>query len=441
MAQKGDFIGFTFNGTHSSDLGIVRTSNGSRYNSNLLPSSQDQTVAVPGGDGVYFFGTNYQTRVFQLQIASDEISEETMRRIQQTWGDKEIHELIFDETPYKVYMAKCTNMPQFNFICFDENNQRVYKGEGSVEFTCFYPYAKSRYKFLDQYMKQVNLSTEPSDWPINYFTYDETTNKYTMIIPGTPFPELEQEVIYTCYKGLPEWYGGEFVLGDSIPNSLNLLGDEYIEYSGGLSSLVNKDEWAATSGLRQSQGSLDLSTSSTPAQVVYVYNPGDVEADFQLWFNPIDADGLQYYQDGSTGDYFRQMHFDFSDVDFSPRWEYGIYYQRTGEAGSYIFTPLTTIPDDWQENFTSYYYYEAGEYRPLTLATLIQYDSKTELLTGYMSLNVPNGKLYNKYITSGDFFKIPIMNRSNENINTHIQLITNNQNTKIHKIKYDYLYY
>ena len=58
-----------------------------------------------------------------------------------------------------------------------------------------------------------------------------------------------------------------------------------------------------------------------------------------------------------------------------------------------------------------------------------------------MSLNIPNGKLYNKYITSGDFFKIPIMNRSNENINTHIQLITSNQNTKIHKIKYDYLYY
>ena len=46
-------------------------------------------------------------------------------------------------------MAKCTNMPQFNFLCFDENNQRVYKGEGSVEFTCYYPYAKSRYKFLD----------------------------------------------------------------------------------------------------------------------------------------------------------------------------------------------------------------------------------------------------------------------------------------------------
>lgn len=405
MAQKGDFIGFTFNGTHSSDLGIVRTSNGSRYNSNLLPSSQDQTVAVPGGDGVYFFGTNYQTRVFQLQIASDEISEETMRRIQQTWGDKQIHELIFDETPYKVYMAKCTNIPQFNFICFDENNQRVYKGEGSVEFTCFYPYAKSRYKFLNEYM------------------HKDGDNKY---------------------DNVPEWNSNEVVLGDQMFHNHHLLGNDHIDIEASMVDLCNIDEWSDASGMRETQDSyLDLGQNNTAAPIVYVYNPGNIEADFQLWFDPMGTTGLQYYKDGSTGDYFKQIHFNFSDFDFSPRWEYGIYYARTGEEGSYIFTPLTTIPDDWQENYTSYYYYEAGAYIPLTTATFIQYDSKTELLTGYMSLNIPNGKLYNKYITSGDFFKIPAMERNTENITTHIQLITNNQNLnpKIYKIQYNYLYY
>jgi hypothetical protein len=35
---KGDFIGFSYNGKHSSDLGIVRTSNGSRFDENLLPT-------------------------------------------------------------------------------------------------------------------------------------------------------------------------------------------------------------------------------------------------------------------------------------------------------------------------------------------------------------------------------------------------------------------
>jgi hypothetical protein len=35
--QSSDYIGFTFNNTHSSSLGIVRTSDGSRFNENLLP--------------------------------------------------------------------------------------------------------------------------------------------------------------------------------------------------------------------------------------------------------------------------------------------------------------------------------------------------------------------------------------------------------------------
>jgi hypothetical protein len=66
MALKGDFIGFTFNGRHSSELGIIRTSDGSRYNSELLPSFNDNTVAVPGGDGTYYFGSYYNQKSFSI---------------------------------------------------------------------------------------------------------------------------------------------------------------------------------------------------------------------------------------------------------------------------------------------------------------------------------------------------------------------------------------
>jgi hypothetical protein len=34
----GDYIGFQFNGVHSSELGIIRTSNGSRFDEGLLPT-------------------------------------------------------------------------------------------------------------------------------------------------------------------------------------------------------------------------------------------------------------------------------------------------------------------------------------------------------------------------------------------------------------------
>ena len=36
-AVKGDYIGFTFGDVHSSELGLVRVSDGSRYNEDLLP--------------------------------------------------------------------------------------------------------------------------------------------------------------------------------------------------------------------------------------------------------------------------------------------------------------------------------------------------------------------------------------------------------------------
>ena len=57
MALSGDFIGFTFNNIHSSDMGIIRTSDGSRFNENLLPTFADKTVQVPGGDGIYYFNS------------------------------------------------------------------------------------------------------------------------------------------------------------------------------------------------------------------------------------------------------------------------------------------------------------------------------------------------------------------------------------------------
>jgi hypothetical protein len=66
MAKYDDFTGFSFNGVHSSELGIVRISDGSRYNEDLLPTLQDKTIQVPGGDGTYYFGSYYTQRTFPI---------------------------------------------------------------------------------------------------------------------------------------------------------------------------------------------------------------------------------------------------------------------------------------------------------------------------------------------------------------------------------------
>ena len=149
---SSDYIGFTFNGVHSSELGIKRTSEGSRFNENLLPTFQDKTVQVPGGDGMYHFGSYYTQRQFNISYAFDALTEEQLARIKNVFGDKKIHELIFDETPYKVYQAKVTGSASIKHIPFEEGEtNRLYKGEGSIQFTAYNPYARSTFKYLNQY--------------------------------------------------------------------------------------------------------------------------------------------------------------------------------------------------------------------------------------------------------------------------------------------------
>ena len=167
-AIKGDFTGFTFNGVHSSELGITRVSDGSRYTENLFPTIQDKTVQVPGADGTYYFGSFYTQLPLNISVAFDDMSEEQFQNLKRVFGDKKVHDLIFDEVPYKVYRVKSTGTPNLKYICFEKGMNRfdrdydsthviktkedlygveakpqfgrVYKGEGQLNFICYNPY-------------------------------------------------------------------------------------------------------------------------------------------------------------------------------------------------------------------------------------------------------------------------------------------------------------
>lgn len=175
---REDFVGFTFNNQHSSDLGIIRTSDGSRYNYDLLPTSQDVTLQVPGGDGTYYFGSQYTERRFSIPIAFDSLTETKFRLLVDTFSTKEPKRLIFDEAPYKYYMAKPSDTPQLKYICFDEGGERIYKGEGTLNFVAYYPFAKSVHKFLDLYsIGEYTEKTEGNKYAKLLFTkglYDGT---------------------------------------------------------------------------------------------------------------------------------------------------------------------------------------------------------------------------------------------------------------------------
>ena len=192
----GDFLGFTFGDVHSSDLGITRVSGGDRYDEQLHPEIKDRTAEVPGLNGEYYFGSDFGPRSFDIEIAFDHLTEQQFRKLKQVFGTKDIKELIFDERPYKKYMAKLESPVELSYVCFDEPNyvwekiplsydeetaqttyvqgisgdfeyksyddtmRRIYKGEGKMSFICHFPFAKSVYK-------QLPVEDEESEWVIS----------------------------------------------------------------------------------------------------------------------------------------------------------------------------------------------------------------------------------------------------------------------------------
>lgn len=179
--QLNDFCGFQFDGVHSSELNILRVSNGSRYDDDLVPAFQDHTAQIEGGDGTLFWESFYSQKPINIQIAFDSLSEEGYRRLRQVFNGKAMGELIFDEAPYKAYTVKVQSPPQLHTICFDQLNDdnktvRVYKGEGNIPFVAYYPYAKSVYKYLDDFLDEKYPNK--SEWATASGMLENKDNKY-----------------------------------------------------------------------------------------------------------------------------------------------------------------------------------------------------------------------------------------------------------------------
>lgn len=113
------WLDFKYGDNYASDFGLIRVSNGSRYNDNLLPTLNDKTADVPGGDGMYYFNSYYKQKQFNINFAFDGLTETQLRAVRQWLNGKEIKELEFDERPGLLYSAKVTGTPSFKYIPFD----------------------------------------------------------------------------------------------------------------------------------------------------------------------------------------------------------------------------------------------------------------------------------------------------------------------------------
>jgi predicted phage tail component-like protein len=181
-----DYIGFTYNGKHSvRDLKIYRTSNSGRYDDNLTAAMTDKTVDVPGSDGQYYFGTTFKNRTFTVPYAFDNLTESDLRILKQTFDGEGIHDLVFDEAPYKAWAAKVTGTASMKHLCFEIDGERVYRGEGSITFTCYYPFARTPKKlWVPNYKEGEDI--------ITHFSYEDRDGRNFKNYCDAAYPNREE---------------------------------------------------------------------------------------------------------------------------------------------------------------------------------------------------------------------------------------------------------
>lgn len=296
-----DFVGFRFGAYHSSELGLKVVTTSKRYEKNLLPAPQDYTNDIPGGDGDYYFGSVFKNVEFTVNIAFDDIDEITWRQIANIFATDKLQDLVFDELPFKTYKAKLKSKPDFKFICFfdDKLQKRIYKGEGKLNFVCYYPYAfgfdkyiirtgdyyftpepqlpideniespykkrvkeTPRAKLINDHYNKIGNSNTP--WKTGYLTqkqvklgelYFNNSNNEKVLIDTRAY-----------WNNIPEWQ-----------ESAKLLVSPTLDYDGELIFLPQYSKinyYNMDTGLNKENGLI--------GSRLLVYNPGDLSVDFEL---------------------------------------------------------------------------------------------------------------------------------------------------------------
>lgn len=170
---ESGYLGFTFDGHHSSEFGLLVVSDGDRYHQSLSPNFSDVLLTVPGKNGSYYFGTQLQNKDFTIRCAFDEMTSHMLHKIQNWIYPNKIGWLIFDEMPYKKYKVKISNVSEPTYVPFDnfynaknyKFQKEILKGEIVFNFFSFeqYGYENEEYELpkitIDEIIPQYALDS------------------------------------------------------------------------------------------------------------------------------------------------------------------------------------------------------------------------------------------------------------------------------------------
>lgn len=335
-----DFRGFRFGRIHTSDINLEVVSTSDRYEARTLPNPNDVVADVPGSDGQYYFGSTHKNREITCNVAFNNVSERDYRKIRQLFATDKLQDLVFDEEPYKTWKAKLKSKPEFKSLCFTdkETGERVYKGDGKLQFICYYPYAFGLDKYVvraaDYYMLNtpeciINQYYEDNDYvkknreKKNFDIHPEDINYHLNAAPSDYIGGVSEEsVVYEHYRDKSYrnkqdrgWDPNDGTWKTGFPTYDQVAqGQLYFDTPQGEKTLIdvrsywdNVPEWQGTAKLlttptldydhelmylpqysKTDYINMETGFNNGKAMIgsrLLVYNPGDLPVEWELKFN------------------------------------------------------------------------------------------------------------------------------------------------------------
>lgn len=195
MSTKTEFIGFTFDGIHSSAFNAVVTID-NRLPIGLTPEFTHKTTTIPGKAGALYWGTDIGNRIFDIPLAFTGVTSSQLSQMKKWLAPDNVGQLIFDESPYMYHMVRVNSIPIMEVVPFETTTrvgisnaasfrQHLYNGEIKLQFIAFEPYGTGVTALSPLLLSSGNF---PGWWGASgrlpyYFNMGSYTT--VMVTPGT----------------------------------------------------------------------------------------------------------------------------------------------------------------------------------------------------------------------------------------------------------------
>lgn len=180
-----EYIDIKFGDKWASEFNLVVVSTGDRYTPPVYGSINSNTSTVAGKRGVYKWKTQYNEKIFTVNIAYDNLSVRDISKIKAWLNPSKIQKLTFSDEPHIFYYACLNTDPKFEYLPFLEGEKQVdgktvvkgvYKGELTLEFNAIDGVGYSTYSNYDSVEIEPGIEYSNSEYNDSIMPWVQSSN-------------------------------------------------------------------------------------------------------------------------------------------------------------------------------------------------------------------------------------------------------------------------